>query len=385
MRSGSVDVLIPAYNAGRFVREAVDSIRRQDHLDVRIVVVDDGSTDDTPALLAALAREDARIVVITQPNGGIVDALNNGLGHCEAEFIARFDADDIAYPHRLARQVAFLRENPDIVATAGIARLIDADGRPTGELTPLVDLAGADPGEIPAKENYLLHPLLMIRRAALVAAGGYRRVVHAEDADLYWRLREQGRLANQDDIQGEYRIHPASITASSVRNGRLLSVSSQLAALSALRRRAGRDDLAFTPEAAASLAASADRLDLLCRAASVALTPDEARHLRFAAAAKLMEQSAARPYEPDLADCTFFRDAWRESGGLLSPANRAGLVRAASGRAVDFVRAGEWAKARTMLNGDTRRAFLIRLAVRMLVPAGLYGRVRAAVFRWRRS
>src|ERR1700736_3109855 len=93
-----VDVLIPVYNGAPTVRESLNSIRAQTIRDIRIVVIDDGSTDATVEILAELAREDPRIVTIRKPNGGIVDALNLGLQHCRAEFLARFDADDIAYP-----------------------------------------------------------------------------------------------------------------------------------------------------------------------------------------------------------------------------------------------------------------------------------------------
>src|SRR5690349_10856990 len=112
MQPARIDVLIPVYNGARTVASAVRSMQTQTLRDIRIHVVDDGSTDDTPQILRALADADDRIVVHTQPNGGIVDALNAGLARCTAPFVARHDADDLAYPQRLQRQLDYLLEHP---------------------------------------------------------------------------------------------------------------------------------------------------------------------------------------------------------------------------------------------------------------------------------
>ena len=100
-----IDVLIPAYNAGRTIRSALGSIQDQTIRDIRIVVVDDGSTDDTAAIVGEVAAADPRVELHRQANGGIVDALNAGLQRGQAEFVARFDADDLSYPDRFARQI----------------------------------------------------------------------------------------------------------------------------------------------------------------------------------------------------------------------------------------------------------------------------------------
>jgi len=107
-----------------------------------------------------MAASDPRVVVLTRPHGGIVDELNAGLAHCMAEFIARHDADDIAYPHRLEEQLAYLEANPDCVAVASFARGVDGDSRPTGGLATSVP-DSFDPTWIPCKEPHLLHPFLM--------------------------------------------------------------------------------------------------------------------------------------------------------------------------------------------------------------------------------
>ncbi|MBV9251702.1 MAG: glycosyltransferase family 2 protein, partial [Acetobacteraceae bacterium] len=249
MSDFSVDVLIPVFNGGSFLRQSIESIQGQSVSRLRIIIVDDGSTDGTPQLLSEIAQHDRRIEVVTRRNSGIVDALNAGLARCRAEFIARHDADDIAYPGRLAEQVAYLHAHSDCVAVSSAARHIDEQGRPTGVTARMWQPGTADPISAPSREPYLLHPFLMMRRSAVETIGGYRHVYHAEDTDLYWRLQEIGRLHNLENVLGDYRMHAPSVSSRSVLNGRIGALSSQLAAIAAMRRRAGRSDLVFPREA----------------------------------------------------------------------------------------------------------------------------------------
>src|SRR5262249_15146104 len=110
-----VSVLLPVSNGATTIREAIESLQQQTFTSFGIIVIDDGSTDRTPEVLAALAARDSRITVLTQPNGGIVDALNAGLRLCRAEFIARQDADDISDPSRLEMELDYFRSHPDCV------------------------------------------------------------------------------------------------------------------------------------------------------------------------------------------------------------------------------------------------------------------------------
>ena len=315
-----VDVLIPAYNAAATLREAVDSIRAQTVRDLRIVIVDDGSSDETPAILAALAHEDERIVVVTKPNGGIVDALNEGLKHCSAEYIARFDSDDISFPDRFARQLAYLEAHPECAAVGGAVEHMDEDGAPLAGLPQPGSPSDADAAKAPALEPYIIHPFLMARRSAIEAVGGYRYVPNSEDSDLFWRLAEKGALVNLPDVLGKYRVHTASISSSIV-NGRVMAIGSQLGALSALRRRAGGVDIAFAKELPGALK-SAATLEVMIGVATPLLNADEVAHLRIAAAAKLMELARYRPFEIDAGDCAFIRAALHHARALTSANQR---------------------------------------------------------------
>src|ERR1700678_736185 len=153
-----VDVLLPVFNGASTIVEAVESVQHQTVSKIRIIIIDDGSTDRTPEILAALARQDDRIIVITKPNTGIVDALNEGLQHCTAEFVARQDADDLSDPSRLAIQINHLKNHPDCIAVSGAVRHIDEAGRFLGQIQSVPPPDRSDPRWAPSREPYLIHP-----------------------------------------------------------------------------------------------------------------------------------------------------------------------------------------------------------------------------------
>lgn len=373
-----IDVLIPVYNAAATIESAVRSIQDQTVRDIRIVVVNDGSTDGTAAILARMAAADPRLEIVDKPNSGIVDALNAGLAVCRAEFIARHDGDDLAAPGRFAAQLAYLRAHPDCAAVSGGVRHIDVEGRVLVAEARLRSPDLADPLHLPQIEPYLIHPFLMIRRSAIEAAGGYRFVFHAEDTDLYWRLQEAGTLVNMPDILGDYRIHAGSITGASVVNGRIAAINSQLAGLSALRRRRGEPDLVFLRDTLARYQA-AGSLQGMMDVIGPDLTPQERDRLGVSSGLKLLELAGYRPYELDTEDCRFVRRTlagWREP---IPPENAALAARMISGTAARLLFQGRVAAALGLAPGRLYPAVLARLMLRVALPRGLRQAVRRAM------
>jgi hypothetical protein len=198
-----------------------------------------------------------------------------------------------------------------------MVRHIDAAGVVTGAYQP-PDPDRADPDWAPSIEPYLIHPFLAVRRQALEAVGGYRHVHHAEDTDLYWRLREIGRLFNLPEVLGDYRLHDDSISGSSVTNGRIMAIHSQLAAISSKRRRAGSPDLTFE-RAQLAVYRKAGSIDGMMGIAEAPLDPDERSWLRVAVAAKLLELASYRPWKLAERDLRFIRAAWEGSHGDVAP------------------------------------------------------------------
>ena len=347
-----ISVLVPVWNAAATLRASLLSILGQVLPPLEVVVVDDGSTDRTPAILAEMARSEPRIRVRRQANGGIVAALQAGLAIARGSLIARHDADDLADPGRLACQAGWLAGHSGCVALAGAYRLIDHAGDPIlrdgiAQTQAPSDPEAADPAWLPAIEPYLCHPFAMFRASALRAVGGYRHVFHAEDSDLYWRLREIGQLVNLPDCLGAYRLHHESISGSSIRSGRIMAVFSQLAALSARRRAAGRPDLAFPAERRPAVLAGTG-MEALLALVRDGLEAAEHVHLRAASAAKLLELAGYRPYELELADCRFIRSALL-AAPPHAPANGRLLRRQLAATAARLLRTGRKREAMALL------------------------------------
>src|SRR5262245_33145279 len=123
-----VSVVLPVFNAARFLPEAVRSILGQTYDAFELIVVDDGSVDGSGELAADLAASDPRVEVIRRRHEGLVPALNAGLERARGHYVARMDADDVAHAERFQRQVAYLDAHPASVAVGSAMEVVDADG-----------------------------------------------------------------------------------------------------------------------------------------------------------------------------------------------------------------------------------------------------------------
>jgi glycosyltransferase involved in cell wall biosynthesis len=192
---------MPARNAAATVRAAAASILRQTERDLALVCVDDGSTDATPAILDRLAARDRRVRVLRGPGQGIARALNRGLAACDADLVARMDADDVAHPRRLALQLEALRADPALTAAGSRVRLFPRRILRAGMIRYAAWLNGLVTPDLVERdlliEAPLVHPAATIRMGALARAGGWRDGLFPEDYDLWLRLAEAGsRLTN---------------------------------------------------------------------------------------------------------------------------------------------------------------------------------------------
>ena len=210
MNSPRVTVLMAVYNGERFLRPAIESILNQTFTDFELLIVDDASTDSTPAIIRSY--QDPRIRVIrNERNSGAGYSRNVGLRNARGEYIAVLDADDVAYPQRLAEQVAFLDAHADIVLLGGAQDLIDERGVrlktmyfPTDPLIIRWTLLF---------RNCVQHSTVMYRRDAALQAGGYDpKLPSAEDFSLWGRLAAVYPLAQTSQVLAMYRSHPSGIS-----------------------------------------------------------------------------------------------------------------------------------------------------------------------------
>lgn len=208
-----VSVLMPVRNGADYLRPAIESILAQTWTDFEFLILDDGSTDGTAAILADYQSRDDRIRCLSHTARGVTPALNELARQARGELLARMDADDISEPQRLSKQVAALQQHPDCIVIGCQILFIDQEGAVlTQSHYPM------PPSEIEHQlrtgVTALPHPGTMIRREALARVGGYDESFEAaQDLDLWLRLMEFGELRNLPEVLLQYRIHPKAISA----------------------------------------------------------------------------------------------------------------------------------------------------------------------------
>jgi glycosyltransferase involved in cell wall biosynthesis len=205
-----VSVLMGVWNGAPQVREAVESILGQTMGELELIVIDDDSTDETPAILGSL--KDPRLRVTRRPRGGLTSALNAALGQARAPLLARLDADDLALPERLERQLAFLERHADVGLLGTGAREVEANGRPVALLRP--PTGDAEIRRALIRANPFVHSSIVMRRAVVERAGGYDETFPvAQDYDLWMRLSRVTKMANLPDLLVVRRLLPGRVTA----------------------------------------------------------------------------------------------------------------------------------------------------------------------------
>jgi GT2 family glycosyltransferase len=232
-----VSVVVSVRDGAAFLEQALESVLSQTLHELELIVVDDGSADRTPEILATFAARDSRVRVLQREGSGVTAALNQGCAAAAATYVARFDGDDVALPDRLARQVELLDAHPDVGLVGGAYFSIDAAGRrgatfkpPTGDAALRARLS---------RYNVFAHPAATFRRAAFEEVGGYR-LAEAEDYDLWLRISERWQLASLPEPVLAYRHHASQISLVRAREYALAALAARTAAT---QRRAGGADL----------------------------------------------------------------------------------------------------------------------------------------------
>jgi glycosyltransferase involved in cell wall biosynthesis len=207
-----VSIVMPVYNAERYLELAIKSILNQTHEDYEFIIIDDGSMDDTLDIIKAYSKNDKRIrILVNQKNLGIVASLNYGLANARGKYIARMDADDYSHPLRIEKQVAYLDSHPEIGLLGTAYRSIDE----TGHCLVIRDIPSED---IVIRWISLFncafnHPSVMFRNDIYKIVGGYNPdMENAEDYDLWSRMLHYTKVANLLDPLVDYRKNELQIS-----------------------------------------------------------------------------------------------------------------------------------------------------------------------------
>lgn len=208
-----VSVVMTVYNARRFVRGAVESILNQTYRNFELIIVDDGSTDGSTKIIRELGKVHSNIkTYYLRQNHGPCFAANKGIEKAKGIYLARMDADDIALPNRLEKQVSFLEKHPDVAMLGGQCRLIDYEGKrlgskifPKDHKSILESLFARNPIQHPA----CMMNLRRVNKNAILNDG---KSTLAHDLELVFLASHYGQLANLGDYVLQYRQYPTSLS-----------------------------------------------------------------------------------------------------------------------------------------------------------------------------
>lgn len=201
-----VSVVMPVHNAAGTIEAAIRSLLTQTYDRLEIVVVDDGSVDESMPVVEGI--RDARIILVRQQHQGIVAALNNGCAHARGEYLARLDADDVAHEQRIGSQIVYMDEHPN-VGLLGTWATFESEGGRVGTFAP--------PSSDGALRRYLLwdnpfvHSTVIFRRPAFEHAGGYREGMN-EDYRLWVRIARSWQIAVLPEVLVTHRVRSASLS-----------------------------------------------------------------------------------------------------------------------------------------------------------------------------
>ncbi len=220
-----VSVILPVYNGAAYLDAALGSILRQDYKQIEVVAIDDGSTDTSLSILERFRKADDRVRIVSRENRGLIASLNEGLELARGELIARMDADDIAYPFRLSRQIAVFQQDPAVAICGGGVdslvgrRLFRGIGDPifaTGDLRVLSLFF-----------TIFIHSTVVYNRAVLSDSllRYDSRYPHAEDFDLFRRITAHSPAVMMKESLIAYRTHDGSVTSRHKRRMRATHLS----------------------------------------------------------------------------------------------------------------------------------------------------------------
>jgi glycosyltransferase involved in cell wall biosynthesis len=214
----AISIILPAFNSASFLKDAIESVLQQTFTDFELIVINDGSTDNSEAIICSFT--DPRIIYSNnEKNQGLIFTLNKGIDMARGAYIARMDADDICLPNRLAIQKQWLDTHPETAVVASLVEFIDEHNQTTGQwkLDNKTTTASAIRRILPF-ENCIAHPSIMARKSILQNYKYNPLQRNIEDYDLWLRLVADGyTIEKVPQVLLQYRTHPSSITVSKLR------------------------------------------------------------------------------------------------------------------------------------------------------------------------
>lgn len=217
MSDPQVTVLVPVYNGAAFLPLALDSALNQHFKSIEVLVVNDGSTDDSGAIADRYQqRHPEKIRVIHQANGGLVAARNTAMANARGEFFALLDADDVWLPHHLSSSVPLMQADPSLGLVHANIRRIDVNGKALGIPQRHWQAHTAAPWDaVFLRQEHVSCPTAVFRRSVLDSVGPFDSQFNklgCEDRDLWLRIAAVSRVHYIDDVHADYRLHSGNMS-----------------------------------------------------------------------------------------------------------------------------------------------------------------------------
>lgn len=225
-----VSVVMSVYNGEKHLAKAIASILNQTFSDFEFIIINDGSNDSSELIIRKFAIQDERIMVISRENHGLTRSLNEGIKLAKGEYVARMDADDIAFPKRLEKEVDYLDNHPEVGLVSCFARVINDCDQEIGEHRPPVVH-----NEIRKRSFFagqLCHPAAVFRKTLWAELGGYdEKVLYAQDYELWFRLMAGYKVANIPEFLFYWRNSASGIGRTKEKEQRQFAQKARLAAI----------------------------------------------------------------------------------------------------------------------------------------------------------
>lgn len=242
MKTSKVSVLMPAYNAEKYIEEAIESILNQTFTDFEFVVIDDCSTDKTWEIIQKHAKKDKRIIAIkNEENLKLSATLNKGIDICKGEYIARMDSDDWSYPDRLQKQYDAISRDSNIGILGGAMEVCDENL----EIKNIrkYNLSDSEIRKSLFKYSPFCHPATIFKKEALLQYKYSIELNDAEDYDLYFRIGKVYKLQNLNDIVIKYRTSGAQVSSKKSKRQQYLTLYTRLKAVVEYGYKASTQDI----------------------------------------------------------------------------------------------------------------------------------------------
>jgi glycosyltransferase involved in cell wall biosynthesis len=237
----SIDVIVPCYRYAHFLRQCVESVLSQDVSQIRVLILDDASPDDTPNVARAIAVKDSRVTVVRHTtNRGHIATFNEGIDWARADYMLLLSADDYLTPHSLGRAVGVMDRHPEVGLTFGKAlELRDSDLAADLQLQSLTQHCG--PPKVLSGIDYIVQsgcrnivptPTAVVRTSVQKQVGGYRSTLpHSGDMEMWLRFAARAGVAQLDGYQAVYRQHDTNMSLAYYGSGRLPDIQQRRAAI----------------------------------------------------------------------------------------------------------------------------------------------------------